>query len=552
MKRIATCVALALLMTLQAVVPATALAEPSEGESDRGRCDGRRARVRVWRRPPADLPLDHWAYPLLERLVARRVLRLDLSTLPVTRHAVAAALARAQLGGRAFPETPLTAREKWAIGRLKAELLESSVDEPILSVRDRAASVGLGVLVGGQARFERDGEETAEAQDERSESGTEGEFHASAEMAYELWGGVGDDLGFYTDASVVIEEQDGPRIQELSSRARTWRGVSGRSDRAYVKYERPHVSVAAGRKGPAWGRSPSGRLLISGGAPTLDGLEARFSAGPLSLHALHAFLERPSDDFDERELDDREQVFLGAHRFVFEWARGSVALSEAVVYSSTIPDPAYLNPLFPFYASQHNERENDNVFWSLDFVGRPVLGLEVYGEVVVDDLQYQRETEAPDKYGLTAGAFYCGVVGGVDYEAACEYTRVHKWTYTHRITEHALSHDGVPLGFDLGPDADRLRAELVCHPADALSLGLEYAYSRLGEGSIEVPFEKGEDEAPPFPSGSVTRVHRIGARLSYDDLTGLSAALGVAYELEKDDLTDDDAFELRAEVRYRI
>ncbi|MCK5596007.1 MAG: hypothetical protein KAJ04_01045, partial [Candidatus Eisenbacteria sp.] len=31
-------------------------------------------------RPPADVPLNHWSYPLLERLQARGVIDIDLST----------------------------------------------------------------------------------------------------------------------------------------------------------------------------------------------------------------------------------------------------------------------------------------------------------------------------------------------------------------------------------------------------------------------------------------------------------------------------------------
>ena len=43
-------------------------------------------------RPPADLAIGHWAYPLLERLSARGVVSLDMTTLPLSRSDVAYAL----------------------------------------------------------------------------------------------------------------------------------------------------------------------------------------------------------------------------------------------------------------------------------------------------------------------------------------------------------------------------------------------------------------------------------------------------------------------------
>lgn len=502
-------------------------------------------------RPPSDVPLGHWAYPLLERLAARGVIVLDLTTLPVSREAVATALAARRAGGPASGESALSERERWAIGRLEAEFLRLEVDAPILSVRDGEAVLGLGLVLGTEARYSENDDTAVEVVGRRAESEPEDDFSMSVDWSYELWGGLGNGFGFYSDATVILEGQDGPRVSRLSSRARTWRGIAATVDRAYAKYERPYLALTVGRWDPAWGRSRTSGLLISGTAPTLDGLEARFSVGPLTCVATHALLERPASGEDGR-ADEDERVFFAAHRLVFAGGWGSVGLAEAVVYGSTIPDATYLNPLFPYYLAQHNEREDDNVVWSLDFVSRPLRGLELYGEALVDDLQYERNTENPDKYGVTVGALYCGSLLERDYELTAEYTNVRKWTYTHQVPEHAITHDGVPLGFELGPDADRLRLKIVHHPSSAWSVGLEYVYSRLGEGTITEPFVHGGDDEPTFPSGNVTRVQRAAVELSYDTLNDLWATFGAAYEHEEDDLTDGDGFELRATVRFRI
>jgi hypothetical protein len=564
-------------------------------------------------RPPADVPLGHWSYPLLERLVARRILAIDLSTRPVSRTAVAHALLAARgLGRGARPVAGwLTEREAWALDRLRAEFLRGEVDDPsathesgrvsvavaieaLTEIRYGEESEGLifwpGTIPGGPARREQDSVEgavdgvdggdfmdgpayatAAGAPRDVGISVPGAQPDAAVDLDAELWGGVRDLAGFYATPSVLLGGQEGARTVRLSARTRTWRGIAAGVDRAYFLLEQPHYAVAAGRRGPAWGTSRHGRLLISGRAPTFDQLDARFSVGPLSFHALHAFLEgaAPVEERDGLEGDarsgprgarewrgDGDQAYLAAHRLAVAGTWGSVGLSEAVVYSGTIPDPVYMNPLFPFYLSQHNERENDNVAWSLDVAFRPLRGMDVYGEFLVDDLQYDRDREYPDKYGVTVGQTYYGSVGSVDVELTAEYTNVRNWTYTSRVTEHAFSHDGQPIGFELGPDADRLLFEAIFHPSSEWTVGVGYRRSREGEGALDDPFEEGDNHEPSFPSGVVDTRDRVTIEAGYQSLRGLSAGVGIAFESYSNcgnvSTADGDEWEVWAGVRFRI
>ncbi len=579
---------------------------------------GEPARVEPpWENPrtPQDVPLDHWAYPLLERLAARGVLAIDLTTRPVSRVAVAAALAAVRFPARAGtaargsaardaargsaagdvdsgrrpvslgtgPGRPiagwLTEREVWAIERLRAEFMDGEIGRATFGARDGRASVGVGLEALTAVRYGapvevRDfwpGTTPGGATDARDPGGgpavpsgrgassgrgdSDDALDVSSEIAAELWGGVRDLVGFYAEPRVLLGGQDGARVVELSSRSRTWRGIAASIDRAYLMLERPHFAVAAGRRGPAWGRSRWGRLLISGNAPTLDQIDARFSVGPVTFHALHAMLA-----VDELgvpgELENSERAYLAAHRMVISASWGSVGLSEAVVYSSTIPEPVYLNPLFPYYLAQHNERENDNVQWSFDFLFRPLRGLDVYGEFLIDDLQYDRDRDFPDKYGVTVGQTYFGDAFGLDAELTAEYTNVRKWTSSSRVVQHRFAHDGVPLGFRLGPDVDRAVLEARVHPSVEWTVGLTYTHSRKGEGRITDPFVDGANPEPTFPSGTVETVNRLAVEAGYQNLEGFSAGLGVAYESAENRGNaigeDDDGWEIWAGVRFHI
>ncbi len=491
-------------------------------------------RRRLCPRPPSDLPLDHWAYPLLERLTAREIVKLDMSTLPLSREAIAEAVASA-LSPCGAPPPAATERERWALFLLEDEFLGGLVDGPLVSLSGGRSLVALGLRLGTEGR-----------------GGEEGDPDISMDVAYDLWGGAGRDLGFYADTTILLEGQNGPRAERLSGRTRTWRGIAVAADRAYVKYERGALAVTVGRRGVAWGRSDHGRLLLSGTAPTLDGVEVRFRVGPLTLQGLQTFLDRPYSDDVSEEDPTQQQVFLAAHRAVVAGDWGSVAVAEAVVYSGDLPDPAYLNPFLPYYVSQHNERADDNVLWSLDFVGRPRAGVETWGEFVVDDLQYDRDTGHPDKYGITLGAGWYGELAEGDFELSAEYTNVRKWTYTHPTEEHSFTQDGRPLGFELGPDADRAMATFVYHPAPPWSVTTTYSFTRKGEGDTETPFVVGEDDEPSFPSGNVMRRSSVRTALGYEDPGGLSAEVGAGFTSSRSDTVDDESYEFWARVDLRL
>jgi len=504
-------------------------------------------------RPPADLPLDHWAYPLLERLAARGIVEIDLATRPIARSAVRKALLerRARSHDTLSVGRELSERETWALEKLEDEFIENAVDRPTLARRDGDAVIALGLKLGTEIRHSDVVSAPHESLSIRGGHASLEEMRASADVSYELWGGVGDAVGFWSTATVLMEGQNGPRVTRLSSRAKTWRGFAAAVDEAYFKLERERYSVAAGRRGPAWGAARWGRLLISGTAPTLDGIAADLRVGSLSLYALHAVLEYETIGTEE-DLSESDHVFMAAHRAVVDGRWGELGVSEAVVYSATIPEPPYLIPLIPYYLSQHNERENDNVLWSLDVLGRPFRGLDVYGEFLVDDLQYERDTGHPDKYGATIGAAHYGSVSGSDVETRLEYSNVRKWTYTHESIEHRFAQDGRPIGFDLGPDADRVTLEVVYHPSVKWSTRLGLASARKGEGTIADPFHESDNAEPTFPSGDVRTTRRVSLDLLYDDLGVLSGGLGASYRDSEGGGSDDDGWEIWAGARFRI
>ena len=81
----------------------------------------------------------------------------------------------------------------------------------------------------------------------------------------------------------------------------------------------------------------------------------------------------------------------------------AMGFSEAIFFVSDGLDLAYMNPLIPWYPVQWNERDDDNAMLCLDATVRPLRGLAAYGELLIDDLQYQTEWGRPSRLGWTAG-----------------------------------------------------------------------------------------------------------------------------------------------------
>lgn len=85
-----------------------------------------------------------------------------------------------------------------------------------------------------------------------------------------------------------------------------------------------------------------------------------------------------------------------------------------------------------------------------------------------------------------------------------EYTKITKWTYTHKYPENTYSNYSLCIGHPFGPDGDgfdiTVREFFRWNIIPQIHLG----YRRKGEGKLYEPWEKGiDDPHPPFPSGIV-------------------------------------------------
>lgn len=297
--------------------------------------------------------------------------------------------------------------------------------------------------------------------------------------------------------------------RSASFRTRPWvKGFRADFNQAYLDLKFKGLRICLGRRGIFWSTARFGALALSDNSPPFDMIMLELDLpGGIKLAALSAMLDEMWNDQRERYLARR---FLSAHKA--SWSptdRLEIGVGEVVLYGGDVryPSPGYLNPLIPYYATQFNSNLDDNVMFDFDLSAIPVDGLRVYGELLIDDLQYRGS--GPNALAFTAGFYKAG-----DLDISLEYTRANRWVYTHRVTECQYIHFGSIIGDPIGPDGDRVTVEISRFMGPRTWAGLRLSYARKGEATVEDRFVG--EHPTSFPSGVVERRGEAVAELIRD------------------------------------
>jgi hypothetical protein len=432
---------------------------------------------------------DSWVYPALRTFELAGFVELA-PTLPYTRSDVERYVARIlssveELGGH------LTPRRRFLLERLETEFLGTSPhpgereDQPLLVFEEDNAFGAFDVAVGGL-------------------------YSKTAEVKKgELWGlvapGLLVDVGRLLTVESVYRIKIGPERDgnvygsKPSPRERSFRGVTSEYEKGVASLSGERWGVRLGRDYIHWGNGRDCGLLLSRTAGSLDHLAVNLELGRFSITMVHAI------------LDSRLERRFAGHRLTMHLPRGIfLGIGETVVYTGRGIDYAYMLPFACFYANQYNESIDDNSLWGIDWKIPVTGGLLFYGELLIDDFQYESDPPAPDRIGCNLSVEALVTFGDREIEFLASYTYIDIFTYAHKDTllTRYVTGNGDPvanrlIGSPLGPDADRWSVKLATPVHPRLVVSIEGSYSRSGEGSDLREWDRIEDPRPPFPSGEV-------------------------------------------------
>lgn len=443
--------------------------------------------VRNWaKRDFRDVPLSHWANPVLDRFQAKGYLVLP-ATRPYSREQVAKALT-AFLERYLKKEVPLSRGDLYDLKRLCQEFKPGTTFEsPRLVEKDLLTyASGSSLIAAGDV----------------AATGVSG-VSKGAEPAYsgvfdiDMWGTIASSFAFDQKFTAVIEKENVREVRTAPN-VMTWRGGKLLTDWSYFRFKMPWFTATLGRNQRWWGPGRFGTLLLSDNAPTFDALDLAFSYKRVGFHAFAGV------------LSTEQERYLSGHRLTVSLPkRVDLGLSEVVVYQAPNILPAYVNPLLPYYAVQWNERGDDNILWAMDAGWRPGGGMKWYGELLMDDVIYEQgRTPAPQKLGFLAGLAWADPVRLRDTDLKVEYAGNLKWVYTHRRYDNRYvgSDTARVLGHWLGPDAEALDVTLEHRFHPRLNLGCGFELVNHGEGAVEMPHDPLRDgTGTQFLSGVIER-----------------------------------------------
>ncbi|HEX5132031.1 MAG TPA: hypothetical protein VFX92_06050 [Candidatus Krumholzibacteria bacterium] len=480
----------------------------------------------------------NWSYPAVERFETLGYCTLPEDR-PFSRHEFAALVATIADNAAG---ADLSARDRYELDRLVREYGTGSAPGP----RERY----------DRSWFVEDDPLAAEADVtvypylQQAPFSSEAEAYVGIDPEFRLH--VGERVTYEVRYQLLYgpEHGDRARNQKPSRREKSFKGLTALFDRSYVLTAWDHIHLLVGRDYVDWGPSADGGLIVPGERYSIDQIGAR------------VFFKMFRFDFFYGQLFTDPERYLVGHRLEATFGRTVVGLSETVTYGGRGPDMLYALPVAWFYANQFNERTNsDNILWAVDAKTTPLDGITLYGSMLIDDFQFERDEGYPDKLALEGG-FRFVPARPLGLALRGRYRRIGTYTYSHTDSLSVYVSGGAEidagdtlLGGEPGGDADAWRLDADVFPRAQLRVNLAAFGTRLGEGNPIRVFTLGSDDpTPPFPSGLVRKTtgFAVGARWEFDNdrWVGAEYSHQTASNAGGVDGADDSSDAFRVEIRW--
>ena len=323
--------------------------------------------------------------------------------------------------------------------------------------------------------------------------------------------------------AVDVPKLDRTLKEDPAYRGKDWRGLTAYMEQAYLRVRLKDVEATFGRDFLRWGPGKTGALLLSDDHKPLDFFSFSYRLRWAEFTYFFSILDHYKHG--DEPLVNR---FLAAQRLDFKLWGGKlhIGLSEAILFadSERTFGLSYFNPLTNYFELVENEGDG-NIFANVDVRVLPFRNVELYGELLIDDYQVDRETPGdlePNEIGLILGAEVADVGGWAPTTFGVEYVRITNRTYNTLAPWEKYLYHGKCMGYALGNDFDRWQGTIRHYFPSGFGAALNLGYMRKGEGAVEKDFDTPwmdysveEGYSEPFPTGIVEKTFTAGVDLSF-------------------------------------
>ncbi len=311
---------------------------------------------------------------------------------------------------------------------------------------------------------------------------------------------------------------------------KTWRDVSALTEQAYIQYHADRWRVKFGRDYLRWGRAQDAALAVSHASRPFDQfflqLRTRRAQFSYFISKLNSIKSAEAINEENSRWLDR---FMSGGRLDFSFFNHKLelAVSQFVLWGGTHGlEFYYLNPFLFYHGEQLNEDPEiqANTIGLFDFSYFPKSGFEIYGQLLIDDVQIEKKVPGdlePNEYGILLGGRCADIFGFNGLTLGLEYTRVTNRTYNTLPAAEKYEHRNKPIGHFLGNDFDRWLFTGRKYLWKNLLLSSSIDIRRHGVGRFNGEFDMpwlaysiDEGYSEPFPSGVVeySRIYEFNLR----------------------------------------
>jgi hypothetical protein len=327
---------------------------------------------------------------------------------------------------------------------------------------------------------------------------------------------------------------------------------------AYMRFKIPWLELEVGRDYLYWGPGYLSSVMLSNTAPPLDQVQLTGTYRRLKLIYFASALS-PWKNYHRYVSGQRLEVNFWNHLVL----GGGMFAGFSPDSAQTKTTWGYFEPLLPIYFELANSGQDDN----LAVGGDATLYLshvKLYGQLLIDNYEFIDHTpdtsnqRPPNAYGLQFGLL-ATPFASTDFRL--EYSKVTEYTYYHRIFQTALTQYDVPLGDELGPDADELFAQFMWYPLSWGEIGIAASQTRRGDRNRGTDQNKTWIWGPgyrssQFPTGVVEKTLAVGPRVTFNPTSWLRCNAGLDYTSTTNVAGDSTrnargpAFQVELQYRY--
>lgn len=240
----------------------------------------------------------------------------------------------------------------------------------------------------------------------------------------------------------------------------------------YIQIKNKIAKLQVGRERVLWGSGNINRAFLDQTPQLFDFIKFDIKYNIFSLNFIHGWLVEKSDTFIQKpslhEIRTKADKYFAISRFgIRPWENLNLGISQSVVYTQRPFELAYLNPFLLWESAQRSMNDLDNSFLGFDIKYNPVKGLEMYGTLLFDDINFDyffNEKWNSNGNGnlWQAGLALSNPLLVRNMMLTIEYMQVRPFTFSHPgfQTGLAYTNNGAMLCSDIEPNSTLFSLQL--------------------------------------------------------------------------------------------